>query len=343
MYIKNRLYSTKFKDYSPLQIWIIPVLMALFTGVYAQENNSGELVVCLMGDPQLIMVPETPRNVALAMDDLARVDHDFMAVLGDLAQNRSHFYKDYKEAVLDRAVKPVLSLAGNGDVGAGLDAYREATGLPLYYSLYRRGIRFIFLSTIQFTGEHNHICHLGYDQVMWLRKELKSDTQATTVIFSHPPLFETTYHSEERDHLGAPGSMYMAESLELREMFRRYPNVRIFAHGHLHHAYDTKDDFGRGTYYREGDLLHISVAATANNQGSSFLFVGPDKITVKVRDHEHQAWREEHEYVLNLPTTLRESAGDPGHAWAKILDGICSPQTGSTAKELSGRQMFDPK
>ncbi len=104
-------------------------------------------------------------------------------MLGDLAQNRAHFYKDYREAVLDRAVRPVLSLAGNGDVGAGLDAYQESTGLPLYYSLYRRGIRFIFLSTIYFTGEHNHICHLGFDQVRWLRKELKSDTLATTVIF----------------------------------------------------------------------------------------------------------------------------------------------------------------
>jgi hypothetical protein len=300
----------------------------LFTGTFAQETGSEELVVCLMGDPQLIMVPETPRNVEMAMSDLALVDHDFMAVLGDLAQNRAHFYKDYLEAVLDRAVRPVLSLAGNGDVGAGLDAYRKATGLPLYFSIYRRGIRFIFLSTVYFTGEHHHICHLGYDQVRWLRKELKSDTLATTVIFSHPPIFETTYHSEARDHLKAPGSMYLAESLELREMFRMHPNVRIFAHGHLHHAYGSKDDCGRGTYYREGDLLHISVAATANNGGSSFLFLGRDKITVKVRDHEHQAWRNEQEYVLDLPTTLSGSAGDPETVWDKIKNKIHTNQQG---------------
>lgn len=305
-------------------LWVFSALLALFTGTYAQENASEELVVCLMGDPQLITVPETPRNVEMAINDLAEVDHDFMAVLGDLAQNRAHFYKNYREAVLDRAVRPVLSLAGNGDVGAGLEAYKEATGLPLYYSLYRRGIRFIFLSTIYFTGEHNHICHLGFDQVRWLRKELKSDTLATTVIFSHPPIFETTYHSEERDHLGAPGSMYLAESLELREMFKIHPNVCIFAHGHLHHAYDIKDDFGRGTYYKEGDLLHISVAATTNNRGSSFLFFDRDKITMKVRDHEHHVWRNEHEYVLNLPTTLRASEGDPGTEWVNIMEQIAN-------------------
>jgi 3',5'-cyclic AMP phosphodiesterase CpdA len=304
------------------RLWIFAILLALSGGTHAQENPNKELVVCLMGDPQLIMVQATPRNVEMAMDDLSAVDHDFLAVLGDLAQNRAHFYKDYKEAVLEKAVRPVLSLAGNGDVGAGLDAYREATGLPLYYSLYRRGIRFIFMSTIYFTGEHNHICHLGYDQVSWLRNELKSDTLTTTVIFSHPPIFETTYHSEERDHLGAPGSMYLAESLELREMFRMFPNVRIFAHGHLHHAYDIKDELGRGTYFREGDLLHISVGATANNRGSSFLFFDNKKITVKVRDHEHHAWRHEHEYVLDLPTTLRDSEGETDSEWQKIRNRI---------------------
>ena len=56
---------------------------------YIYHHDPGELIVCLMGDPQLIMVPETPVNVRMAMDDLAEVNHDFMAVLGDLAQNRA--------------------------------------------------------------------------------------------------------------------------------------------------------------------------------------------------------------------------------------------------------------
>ena len=72
-----------------IYLWIFLPFLALCNGVFAQENESEELVVCLMGDPQLIMVPETPRNVALAMNDLAAVEHDFMAVLGDLAQNWS--------------------------------------------------------------------------------------------------------------------------------------------------------------------------------------------------------------------------------------------------------------
>ncbi len=295
---------------SPKKLFFSLSLIGLLAPLlWAQDQKPDQLMVCLLADPQLVMVPETPRYVELAMNDLSDLDHDFIAVLGDMAQNSAHFYKDYKEAVLDKTDKPLYSLAGNGDVGAGLEAYKEATGLPLYYSLYRRGIRFIFLSTVQFTGKFNHICHLGYKQTEWLREELKSDTLSTTIIFSHPPIFETTYHSEERDHLVAPGSMYMNESLELREMFRLFHNVRIFAHGHLHYTYGTKDDFGRGGYFMEGNLLHISVGGTANNKGSSFLIFEKDHITVRVRDHEDQLWKDEYKYSLNVSTTLTVKEG----------------------------------
>lgn len=285
---------------------LVPILSA-----QNQDQNQDQLMVCLLADPQLIMVPETPQYVEIAMNDLSELDHDFIAVLGDLAQNSAHFYKDYKEAVLDKTDKPLYSLAGNGDVGAGLDAYREATGLPLFYTINRKGIRFIFLSTVKFTGKFNHICHLGYEQTEWLREELNSDTLSTTIVFSHPPIFETTYHSEERDHLKAPGSMYMSESLELREMFRQHPNVKIFAHGHLHYTYGTKDDFGRGGYFEDEGLLHISVGGTANNKGSSFLIIEREKITVRVRDHKNQQWKDKYKYILDVPTTLALEDG-PG-------------------------------
>lgn len=275
-----------------------------------QQDNSGEnLIVCLMGDPQLIMVPKTPEYVVIAMTDLKTLDHEFMAVLGDLAQNKAHFYKDYKQTVVDRSDKPVFSLAGNGDVGAGLAAYQEATGFPLYYSFYRKGIRFIFLSTVKFTGNHNHICHIGPEQLSWLKDELASDRNTTTILFSHPPIFETTWHSEERDHLDPPGSMYLSESDELRKLFDEYPNIKVFAHGHLHHTYGMIDEFGRSDYHMEGNVLHISVSATANNKGSSFLYIDKDGIKARVRDHSKQSWKDEFEYKYELPTTFNSSEG----------------------------------
>jgi len=282
------------------------------TGNLAQsqrDHSDKKLTVCLMGDPQLVMVPETPENVDIAMKDLANLDHEFLAVLGDLAQNKAHFYQDYKNMIVDKSKKPVFSLAGNGDVGAGLEAYKEGTGLPLYYSFYRKGIRFIFLSTVSMSGNHHHICHLGSEQLSWLSEELASDRQSTTILFSHPPVFETTWHSEERDHLRAPGSMYLSESAELRELFDENPNVKVYAHGHLHHTSGSLDVFGRGDYYMEGNVLHISVSATANNQGSSFLSIDENEIRVNVRDHAKQEWKDGLEYQYKLPTTFNGNDG----------------------------------
>ncbi len=266
--------------------------------------SSDELVIALMGDPQLIMTPETPAHVKAAMEDLAMIPHDFLAVLGDLAQNNAAYYADYLDAVVAKSTCPVFSLAGNGDLGAGLDAYREATGLPLYYRIYRRGIRFIFTSTISMTGKGRHICGLEAKQLAWLEKELAADRSATTIIFSHAPVFETTWHSEDRKDQPFPGSMYLKESAEMRALFAKYDNIKIFAHGHLHHGYGVKDQYGRGGYCREGEVLHLSVGATANGQGSSFLYIGKKGIRVKVRDHAHHAWRDQFAYDYPVATTF---------------------------------------
>ena len=134
-----------------------------------------------------------------------------------------------------------------------------------------------------------------------------SDTKSTTVIAFHAPVFETTWRSEDREALPFPGSMYLKESAEMKALFARHPNVRLYVHGHLHHAYGVRDDFGRGEYCLDGRVLHISVGATANNRGSSVLWIGRDKIVAKVRDHANRRWRDEFEFTLPAETTL-ESA-----------------------------------
>ena len=106
-----------------------------------------------MGDPQLHMNPNSVGYVETAMKDLAEIPHDFLAILGDLVQNNPKYYEDYDRLVLQQAKKPVFSIAGNAELNAGLDAYQRCTGLPLYYAIYRRGIRFIFTSV---TGGRNN-------------------------------------------------------------------------------------------------------------------------------------------------------------------------------------------
>ncbi len=262
------------------------------------------LHVILMGDPQFNMMPRTPEFVKIAMDDVATIPHDFMAVLGDLVQNRKERYKDYREGVLDRARKPVYSLPGNGDVGAGLRAYQECTGFPLYYGLKCRGIRFLFLGTLSMTGKSKHICALGHKQMAWLDNQLDRDRKTTTILFSHAPVFETTYHSEDRSDKKFPGSMYLDESAKVRALLKKHDNVVVFGHGHLHHPWPLKDKHGRGAFHLEDGVVHVSVAASANNQGGALISVEKSRIVIRALDHANRKWLKKLEYVQEVDTTL---------------------------------------
>ncbi len=274
--------------------------------VYVDENR---LVAMLMGDPQYPMIEATPKNIQIAMDDLAIVPHDFLAVMGDLVQNKAHYYEKYKELVIDQSTKPLYSLAGNADRNAGLQAYQDTTGHPLYYAINRRGIRFIFTSVMFGTGLTKHICHMGDEQMEWLKAELASDTKSTTIILSHPPIFETTWRSEDRSKNDPPaGSMFHGESEEMRKLFAQYPNIKLFASGHLHYRYGVVDEYGRNGYFLEGNVLHISVGATSHNRGSIALFIEEDKMVAKVRNHETGTWEDKNEYTHAVKTTLRPAA-----------------------------------
>jgi hypothetical protein len=272
------------------------------TAPSAEDKDA--LVVALMGDPQLFMHDHSMTHIATAMADWRGVHHDFMVALGDLVQNKPEYYSDYTKAVLNKAKEPMYSVAGNADYHAGLGAYQSCTGMPLYFSLYEKGLRFIFTSTLGVTGKSGHICGLGVEQMAWLEQELASDRSSTTIIFGHPPVFETTWQSEDRSHLPFPGSMYLEESKEMRALFARHPNIKVYAHGHLHHSYGVKDEFGRAEYARQDNVLHISVGAAECQKGSSVLYIEKDRIVAKVRDHGSGAWRDEFEYVHATATTF---------------------------------------
>jgi Icc-related predicted phosphoesterase len=266
--------------------------------------DQDHIVVAFMGDPQLHMNPKSLDHAKTAMNDLAQLPHDFLVVLGDLVQNKSAYFADYKRLVLEPSTKPVYSIAGNAELGAGLDSYRKCTGLPLNYVIVRRGIRFIFLSVKSVTGPMTHICNLGDEQLAWLRAELASDNKSTTIIAFHAPVFETTWHSEDRESRPFPGSMYLKESAEMRSLFAMYSNIKVYIHGHLHHAYGVRDEYGRNEYCLNDGVLHISVGATANNHGSSVLFIGSDEIVARVRDHATRQWREKFDFTLETKTTF---------------------------------------
>ncbi|MHC4445662.1 MAG: hypothetical protein ACYTA5_23945, partial [Planctomycetota bacterium] len=69
------------------------LIIGLISGCHG-SGPEGQLAVVLMGDPQIGMVEKTPLYVKMAMDDLETLEHDFMAALGDLVQNRAKLYDD---------------------------------------------------------------------------------------------------------------------------------------------------------------------------------------------------------------------------------------------------------
>ena len=167
-------------------LWFVLIGLVLCQGCGSVENRGTDkpLTVMLMADPQN-MLPSSPNNVIITMDDIVTLDYDFMAVLGDVVQHDTKYYSFYNEAVVKRAGKPVYPLAGNGDLtpqegpgtmklGLGLEGFKKHTGFQPYYTVNERGIRFIFLSVTDLSGEQSHLCHFGPEQMDWLTKELAS-------------------------------------------------------------------------------------------------------------------------------------------------------------------------
>lgn len=300
-------------DRAPILIKNIPPELKEIDVDYAYRDR---LVVVLMGDPQLPMTDESEAHVKKAMGDIKHIKHDFMAVLGDLIQpvggheDKVKRYNLYSNLVLKPATKSVFSISGNADCGMGLDYYQKVTGLPNHYVVKRRGIRFIFLGTTKMSGAGRHICHVGEEGMHFLEEELDKDKKSTTVLFHHSPVQNTTYMSGKgaRNTLRAvhkPRDMFMGESERMRKLMKDNDNIKMFACGHVHYRYGEKDTDGRGAYHAEDGVLHVTVGASANDRGSSMVEFRDDSITVRVRDHDKKVWKEKHQQVVPIKTTLK--------------------------------------
>ncbi len=266
------------------------------------------LAVCMMGDPQFGINPNTVENATIAMDDLENLPHSSLFVLGDLTQH-CEYWPDYRLYLEPRALTPLFPMAGNSDLHCGLDRYQYETERPLWYSTTIRGIRFITLSTLSVSGPSHHICSIGPDQLTWLTNELAADTQTTTVIYFHAPLSNTTYGSGDNyDPKNYPFDHYMLESPQVRTLLLNHPNVVAYASGHLHLSYGNLDGEGRGHEHLENGVQHLSVGATAANKGSSCLFVHSDKIISRVRDHDAEDWVETFDVTHFVTTTLQPAS-----------------------------------
>ena len=268
------------------------------------------LMVCLMGDPQFEqdLLADQAIYAADAVDDLAELDPSALFILGDLAQADVEdwqanwaAYQTHLAGPLEALQLPFHGIAGNSDLRideiAMDNIFEQETGFPLFDVVEYRGIRFILISTRTLSGDGDHVC--GMDSLLGdLTEELAADTETTTVIFFHAPVSETTFGSAEAQ------MHHLLESAEVRDRMHAHPNVAVYANGHIHTEFTAIDSNGRGHYAFQDGVLHLRVAATAQNNGSACLYVFHDQIVSKVRNHEYSFWRPTLEVGIVLPTTL---------------------------------------
>jgi hypothetical protein len=151
---------------------------------------------------------------------------------------------------------PVHSCIGNHDIW-GWDKSRSRTtgeeplwgkqrameALQLgsaFYSFDHVGWRFIVLDSVRPFGYHDYQACLDEKQFDWLSRTLR-DTPATMPVFvvSHVPILGVTslfWGKNFTDSLRVEGAVLHTDHVRIKDLFARFPNVKLCASGHTHLA-----------------------------------------------------------------------------------------------------------
>lgn len=131
---------------------------------------------------------------------------------------------------------------GKGDftsANAGKNWAMKLFGLTQpYYSFDRAGWHFIVLDDTHQSGT-GFICKLDDEQMKWLKADLAATDPATPVlILSHAPIFSVTPFTEpnslKADGWHVPNFWMHVDTVELTQLFKQHPNVRVCLSGHAH-------------------------------------------------------------------------------------------------------------
>ncbi|HVP74269.1 MAG TPA: metallophosphoesterase [Phycisphaerales bacterium] len=149
---------------------------------------------------------------------------------------------------------PVRSAIGNHDVWGGNKIKSKTTGeepnygkrraiemLHLsdrYYTFDQAGWRFIVLDSTQPDDAGGYAAFLDEPQFDWLSTTLR-DTPATmpVLILSHIPILTVTtllWAKQEEKQFRIDASLMHADCVKIKDLFAKYPNVKVCLSGHLH-------------------------------------------------------------------------------------------------------------
>lgn len=271
-----------------------PLVMAFLTDTHQPAGNTevmnrvGKLI------DQIQSREEAPQLFVFGGDNV-------MAVDGSQSDEQTEIqFRQWKENVVDRLKVPSVSCIGNHDIrwkdrnADKPDVYQEKARaietyqMPSrYYSVDHGGWTFFLLDTYQYDG-----CEIDEAQFTWLEEELKKSDKPALVV-THAPLMSVTHFYEPSTDKGlgkgyyVPGGWSPQRLTQIRDLFRRYPRVKLCLSGHMHTV--DRCDVDTTTYICGG-------AVSGNWWGSGdYLGFAPTWIEVKLYpdgqwSHQQHAW-----------------------------------------------------
>lgn len=163
-------------------------------------------------------------------------------------------WKIYREVTESECKIPIYPTLGNHDIyGWAFDyskdseygrkwAMAELGMRKRYYSYYAPNSanwKFIVLDSCRFNKEHIYEAKLDDEQFDWLESELKSTPKNYNIcVVSHVPIISTTTlfdgHNESSGRWVIPAQWMHIDARKLKELFKKYPNVKLALSGHIH-------------------------------------------------------------------------------------------------------------
>jgi 3',5'-cyclic-AMP phosphodiesterase len=164
-------------------------------------------------------------------------------------------WKVYKSILKSDNSLSVVHTIGNHDIWGwfsktnGLQADKlygkqwavEELGMPKrYYAFEKQGWKFIILDSVQLNPAGGYIAYLDVEQMNWLENELKNTRPTTHInIVSHVPIFSACSalfygKHEPNGDLMVKRNLMHVDFFKIKDLFRRYPNIRLCLSGHIH-------------------------------------------------------------------------------------------------------------
>lgn len=231
----------------------LTALTASVAGAVAQADDAPlSMRVAFLTDTHLPTTrPEIAPRVAKLIDDIQSAPQppDLFLFGGDNVMNidRAGTPEDdargqmelWHKTVMERLRVPSLSVIGNHDIWWGAGNGEEKAfaikhyNMPhRYYARTHRGWRFILLDTFHKAG-----CELDVPQWEWLEAELAAHAEPTVVV-THAPILSATHFLEPSTEKGhtyqIPAGWSPKGATRFRELFRKFPQVRLALSGHMH-------------------------------------------------------------------------------------------------------------